>query len=90
MTDYVKRPKPDHKKSAVAAVYQPGQPLDDLRKVARRADPDAQVVEVPEWGVLLVRHEEIPDPRPRVHRLRRCPARPAAHLVGRVVRALRG
>lgn len=61
MTDYIERPKDKRTGRAIAAVYRPGQPLDDLRKVARKADPSAEVVEVPEWGVLLVRHEEIPD-----------------------------
>ena len=64
MTDYIERPKDNQASRAVAAVYRPGQPLDDLRKVAREADSDAEVVEVPEWGVLLVRHKQIPDHAP--------------------------
>jgi hypothetical protein len=61
MSDYIERPKDKQTGRAMAAVYRPGEPLDDLRRVARKADPDADVVEVAEWGVLLVRHEEIPD-----------------------------
>lgn len=64
MTDYIERPKDQQASRAIAAVYRPGQPLDDLRKVAHKADPDAEVVEVREWGVLLVRHEQIPDHAP--------------------------
>lgn len=64
MTEYIERPKQTRPDRAIAAVYQPGQPLDDLLRVARKSDPSAEVVEVPEWGVLLVRHTEIPDHAP--------------------------
>lgn len=39
MTDYIERPKPPSREDrATAAVYRQGQPLDDLRRVARKAD----------------------------------------------------
>lgn len=63
MTEYVRRTKVETDKS-FAAVYRTGQPLDELLAVARKANPDASVVEVPEWGVALVRHLEVPDHSP--------------------------
>lgn len=63
MTAYVKRARIEEER-VEAAVYRHGQPLDDLLAVARKADPDASVVEVPEFGVALVRHLEIPDHSP--------------------------
>lgn len=64
MTEYVRRAVAAAGDRAVAAAYTPGQPLDELIAVAREADPDASVVEVPEWGVALVRHLEVPDNHP--------------------------
>jgi hypothetical protein len=63
MTQYVKRPRnsADH---ASAATYRFGEPLHEVTKVARFADPDADVVEIPEWRLLLVRHTKIPDNAP--------------------------
>jgi hypothetical protein len=60
VSTYVKQPKADVE-TCDAAVYNPGESLDDLRRIARLADDHAAVVEVQEWGVLLVRHLEVPD-----------------------------
>lgn len=38
-----------------AARYRYGQPLDEIRAIALRGSHAAQIVEVPEWRLLLVR-----------------------------------
>jgi hypothetical protein len=62
MTSYIKRPKAAEPDKAFAAEYRFGEPLDELREVARHEFAD--MVEVPEWRVLLVRREVIPDHSP--------------------------
>jgi len=62
-----RKPKADDREVQHAARYTPGEPLDDLMKVARMADPAAELAEVRFPGgrqVLLVAWMNVPDDHP--------------------------
>jgi len=62
-----RKPKADDREVQHAARYAPGEPLDDLLKVARMADTAAELAEVRFPGgrqVLLVAWEKVPDDHP--------------------------
>jgi hypothetical protein len=42
---YKRKPEPRYEEDQVAARYEPGKPLDDLRAVARMAGDEAEVIE---------------------------------------------
>lgn len=62
-----RKPDSDDRADQIAARYEPGQPADDLRAVARKADYNAELAEVtfPSGAqVLAVRWLQVPDDRP--------------------------
>lgn len=62
-----RKPKREVLEDMFVARYEPGQPLDDLATVARKADPGAGLVEVtfPSGAkILVVRWLDIPDDHP--------------------------
>jgi hypothetical protein len=65
---YQRKPNPKPEKGLIVARYEPRQPLDDLRKVARMADPAAEVAEsaLPGGTVLVVRYINHDRDRPEV------------------------
>lgn len=52
---YRRKPVQENREDQVAARYEPGQPLDDLLTVARMADDDAVLTEIPYPGGLFHR-----------------------------------
>ena len=62
VTQFVDRPR--RRGVSYAAQYVAGASLDDLREVARKLDRDAEVAEVPQLGVLVVRYLNVPDNHP--------------------------
>lgn len=63
MPEYVHQPQ-SSERTAIAATYRAGEPLDEVLQVAQAADSRAELVEVPAWNVLLVRHTVVPDHSP--------------------------
>lgn len=64
MKRYIDRPREQPSSSSYAAEYVLGEPLDDLWAVARMMDLSAQLAEVPDLEVLVVRYLEVPDDHP--------------------------
>lgn len=63
---YRRKPVREDREDQFAARYEPGQPLDDLRAVARMADDRAELAEAafPSGPVLVVRYERVYDDHP--------------------------